>query len=672
VPPKTNQVSSATANPAVSIVKSLLSPSGRAAAVGETMTFRITVTNTGNVTLDTVPLTDTFNSNLLVFANAVPAPTIATTGALYWANIGPLATNSSSNILVSFTAIGGGVGSNTVITTPTSLTGIPVLSAADHVMFTIDVILAIRSEHGTGTRPVGTYTNAYGAILTNYISGLPTFGGTQYVATGWTLSGNDPATGNATNNVMIQTNNAVLTWLWATNYQLTSSAVAGGTVEGATNGFYAADTLISVTATPWVGWIFSGWTGDAVGDTNSQTMNVPMSQARALVAHFARNLGTLTILSEHGKGTPTVGVYTNIFGAVLTNLMTGVETLGGTQYVSTGWTLSGNEPVGGSNTTATLTLTNNAVLTWLWRTNYYLTLVAQHGVITNGSTGWKPAGSLYGLAPLADFGFVFDHWVINGQSAGVSATNYVTMNQAKTVEAVFVPTFIDVTSQISWNTQWVFNPRLGYFTGTLTLSNRADSAKSLLVPVWYEVQSNQWHWLRFPSGFDTYTGLYYADLSESITNQLPGIGDHDLALDPGETVTVTGIQLMGRRTPINDLVVAIWADPPGSLAYRTDTDGDGVSDEAESIAGTDPANSNSFFQIRLGPDYRCVQWDGQRNRIYQVQMATNLCQGFIPIGSSLEGLGVPATYTLTPQSLGGQPVGTVFYQVDVRVKEVSK
>jgi type VI secretion system secreted protein VgrG len=45
---------------------------------------------------------------------------------------------------------------------------------------------------------------------------------------------------------------------------------------------------------------------------------------------------TLTIVSKHGTGTPPAGVYTNGYGAPLVNSITGVETIGGTQYVSTG------------------------------------------------------------------------------------------------------------------------------------------------------------------------------------------------------------------------------------------------------------------------------------------------------------------------------------------------
>jgi hypothetical protein len=326
----------------------------------------------------------------------------------------------------------------------------------------------------------------------------------------------------------------------------------------------------------------------------------------------------------------------------------------------------GNAPASGNTNRMTMVQTNNAVLTWLWATNYYLSLTALHGSITNATAGWKPAGSLSTLIPVADVGYVFDHWVLNGQPVGAGVPLYVTMTGAMDVIAVFRPIFIDVTAQVSWSVNWVFDPRKGYFLGTLTIAN-TNSQKILLAPIWFEVQSTDWHWLRFPTGIDAMTGMHYLDLSATITNQLRGIGNGDQALDVGEAVTVTGIELMGRRTPVG-LVVAVWADPPGTRAEAVDTDGDGMPDVNENVAGTSATDPNSVFQIRLGQDGRSVQWDGQPNRRYKVLMSTNLSQGFVTARDNIEGSGAPATYTAESQALGGGTEGAVFFRVEVKVK----
>ncbi len=135
-----------------------------------------------------------------------------------------------------------------------------------------NLTLTIISEHGVGVPLAGpppegiVYTNSYGATLTNVISGAEANGGTQYVATGWSMIGNAPVSGVETNMLVESlTNNAVLTWQWNTNYLLNASSVGGGGVTGGTNGFYAAGSTVVVTATPSLGYQFLGWTGDMGG-----------------------------------------------------------------------------------------------------------------------------------------------------------------------------------------------------------------------------------------------------------------------------------------------------------------------------------------------------------------------------------------------------------------------
>ena len=541
-----------------------------------------------------------------------------------------------------------------------------------------NLTLTVISEHGIGTPPAGLppagtiYTNSAGTTLTNSISGMAANGGTQYVATGWSMVGNAPVSGSGTNLVMTQTNNAVLTWNWSTNYLLNTSAGLGGSVTGSTNGFYIAGSTAVVRAVPGPGYDFAGWTGNVSGPaTNNAVLSLTMDQARTAVAHFVLDDDVaflqLTILSAHGIGQPSTGVYVNVKGTTLTNRISGLVSNGGTQYVATGWSMTGNAPVSGSGTNMVMTQTNNAVLTWNWNTNYALTLSALHGAITNAAPGWKPADSLVTLYPQSDFGYTFDHWVLNGQSDGAGVPLIVTMAAAQNVIAVFSPLFVDVTAQVSWNANWVFDPRKGYFLGTLTIAN-TNSLKVLLAPIWFEVQSTEWFWLRNPTGFDANTGMFYTNISYAVTNQLRGIGNGDQALDPGESVTVTGIELMGRRSPDNVLVMAVWADPPGTLAKPVDTDGDGMPDVNEYIAGTSATDPNSAFRIRLGPDGRSVQWDSSPHRLYTVLTSTNLLQGFVAATDNIEGTGAPTTFSATPQVSGGDTPGTVFYRVQVRIK----
>ncbi len=66
----------------ITLTKELMSDS--TAEVGDTVTFRITVTNDGWVPLDGMVVVDTFDSSKLEFTSADPAPTGVDDGMLYW------------------------------------------------------------------------------------------------------------------------------------------------------------------------------------------------------------------------------------------------------------------------------------------------------------------------------------------------------------------------------------------------------------------------------------------------------------------------------------------------------------------------------------------------------------------------------------------------------------
>ena len=97
--------------------------------------------------------------------------------------------------------------------------------------------LQVISEHGVAEPGVGTHEYPQAAVLPVRVSASVEQGSTQYVCTGWALSGNDPQTGNTNSLVVTLTNNAVLTWNWQTNswvppvYTITATAGVNGTIN---------------------------------------------------------------------------------------------------------------------------------------------------------------------------------------------------------------------------------------------------------------------------------------------------------------------------------------------------------------------------------------------------------------------------------------------------------
>ena len=122
VPPRTNAPPYEISSPAYTLVKSVVSPTDRAAAVGEDIVFKITLRNTGDVDLETVPLTDTWDATHLAFVSASVAPDSAAPGALAWNDLGRLAPGRSHMLTVTMTALAAtdGTERNTAVAAPTT------------------------------------------------------------------------------------------------------------------------------------------------------------------------------------------------------------------------------------------------------------------------------------------------------------------------------------------------------------------------------------------------------------------------------------------------------------------------------------------------------------------------------------------------------------------------
>lgn len=72
------------------------------------------------------------------------------------------------------------------------------------------------------------------------------------------------------------------------------------------------------------------------------------------------------VVSAHGVPDPAVGVYTNFFGTPLAPQNTASETVGSRVFACIGWTMVGNEPASGTETSFAMTVSGDAVLTWNW------------------------------------------------------------------------------------------------------------------------------------------------------------------------------------------------------------------------------------------------------------------------------------------------------------------
>lgn len=120
-----------------------------------------------------------------------------------------------------------------------------------------------------------------------------------------------------------------------------------------------------------------------------------------------------------------------------------------------------------------------------------------------------------------------------------------------------------VTVQWASPAQWTVNPRTGTISGSVSITNNGGSPKGALrTAFWYAVPETARVRLMHPDG-TLEDGTPYVDITDLVEAALPGVGNGDLNLDPGETVTIEGIEFYSydRTAPLGH-VFAVWADPP--------------------------------------------------------------------------------------------------------------
>ncbi|HME10862.1 MAG TPA: protease pro-enzyme activation domain-containing protein, partial [Bryobacteraceae bacterium] len=105
--------------------------------------------------------------------------------------------------------------------------------------------------------------------------------GTQFVFTSWSDGG------QASHSIVVASGTATYTATFQTQYQLTitASPLAGGTITPVSGMFYAAGTMVPISATPAAGYRFVSFSGDVTSTANP--LSIAVGKALNVQANFA-------------------------------------------------------------------------------------------------------------------------------------------------------------------------------------------------------------------------------------------------------------------------------------------------------------------------------------------------------------------------------------------------
>ena len=194
----------------------------------------------------------------------------------------------------------------------------------------------------------------------------------------------------------------------------------------------------------------SGWIDGLVKLTNHYVTVVITNAATNLWATPSTNFITtdgpkylLTIASDHATPDPEVGVHTNYYGTIVDCTVPPTESVGGTQYVCTGWTLTDhvdtNGAASGVTTNTTLRITNSATLTWLWGgTKFYLDTGTNGSGGVSVDDGWIASAGSTDVVATAAANYHFTSWSGDTNGCTINGTTVtVSMTQARVITANF-------------------------------------------------------------------------------------------------------------------------------------------------------------------------------------------------------------------------------------------
>jgi uncharacterized repeat protein (TIGR01451 family) len=248
-------------------------------------TFTITATNQGNAaTSGTVTVTDTLPAGLtyasfsgtgwscsanLQVVTCTRTTAIAASGGSSQVTISVNVASSTSSPLTNNVSVGCTC-TESDTTNNTNTDSVTVIQLVNTTLDTSPTGLLVSADGGGTFTAPHTYSFVPGSSHTISTTSPQTGGGFQYTWTSWSDSG------AISHMVTAPSSPTTFTANFSTQVQLTtlvSPGAAAGSISPAT-GYVNPGAMVSVSATPMTGYVFTGFTGGLTGTTNPQTITV--------------------------------------------------------------------------------------------------------------------------------------------------------------------------------------------------------------------------------------------------------------------------------------------------------------------------------------------------------------------------------------------------------------
>jgi hypothetical protein len=358
----------------------------------------------------------------------------------------------------------------------------------------IDYQLTVTSAYGSPTG-AGWY-NAGGSATFGVTSPASGGTGTQYLLTSWSGSGSGAYSGPSSSTSVTMNNPITETAIWQTQYYLTVTS-SYGSPSGQSWYNAGSPATFGVTSPsaggPGTQYLLTSWSGSGSGAysgslaSSSVTMSNPITETASWQTQYY-----LTLATNFGSTSPTVGDNWENAGAQVTISATAPTATSGEQYLWNGWTGSGTGQYSGSTAGPTVTVNNPIAETASWTLEYQIAVAQSDGGTISPGTTYVAQGGSQTFTITPNTGYHMDTLTVDGVL--VSTESPVTfsdvVDNTHSISATFaIDTFTIVVSQtglgtisgpttVNWGDSPTFTatPADGYHLVSVTIDGNPASA----------------------------------------------------------------------------------------------------------------------------------------------------------------------------------------------------